>query len=58
MTCREAEIFGTYDFCNELVDHIGLQEDDNRNLTRRVLLILESVPSRMMRDITKVGNAF
>jgi hypothetical protein len=37
-------IFGTHAFCDELADNIGLDKDDNRNLTRRVLLMLESIP--------------
>ena len=36
--------FGVAAFAHELVEHIGLDEDDNRNLTRRMLLMLESVP--------------
>jgi hypothetical protein len=37
-------IFGVTGFGDDLVDHIGLDEDDNRNLTQRMLLMLESVP--------------
>lgn len=37
-------IFGTTGFGDDLVEHIGLDEDDNRNLTQRMLLLLESVP--------------
>jgi hypothetical protein len=40
----EAGIFGGAAFGDDLVDHIGLDEDDNRNLTQRMLLMLESVP--------------
>ncbi len=36
--------FGTVAFGHDLVRHIGLEDDDNRNLTRRMLLMLESVP--------------
>lgn len=36
--------FGTVAFCDHLVGRIGLDEDDNTNLTRRMLLVLESVP--------------
>jgi hypothetical protein len=36
--------FGTVAFGRDLVQHIGLEDDDNRNLTRRMLLMLESVP--------------
>lgn len=37
------EIFGCAIFCQKLVERIGLDEDDNKNLTRRLLLLLESV---------------
>jgi len=37
-------IFGVAGFGDDLVEHIGLDEDDNRNLTQRMLLLLESVP--------------
>ncbi len=36
-------IFGATVFCDHLVERIGLDADDNRNLTRRMLLLLESV---------------
>lgn len=36
-------VFGTVVFCDHLVDRIGLDRDDNKNLTRRMLLMLESV---------------
>lgn len=36
-------IFGGLVFCDHLVERIGLDADDNKNLTRRMLLILESV---------------
>jgi hypothetical protein len=35
--------FGEVAFCSDLVERIGLDEDINRNLTRRMLLVLESV---------------
>jgi hypothetical protein len=35
--------FGEVAFCADLVEQVGLDEDLNRNLTRRMLLILESV---------------
>jgi hypothetical protein len=35
--------FGTVSAGRDLVQHIGLEEDDNRNLTQRMLLMLESV---------------
>lgn len=36
-------IFGAIAFCDHLVERIGLDGDDNKNLTRRMLLMLESV---------------
>jgi len=36
--------FGAAAFCEHLVNRIGLDQDDNANLTRRMLLMLESVP--------------
>ena len=36
-------IFGGTVFCDHLVEHIGLDADDNKNLTMRMLLLLESV---------------
>jgi len=36
-------VFGTAVFCDHLVERIGLDADDNSNLTRRMLLLLESV---------------
>lgn len=36
-------IFGDTVFCDHLVERIGLDADDNKNLTRRMLLLLESV---------------
>lgn len=38
------ETFGVAGFGRDLVGHIGLAGDDNRNLTQRMLLMLESVP--------------
>jgi hypothetical protein len=38
------EIFGVPVFSERLVQDIGLGEDDNSNFTRRLLLMLESVP--------------
>lgn len=35
-------IFGATVFCDNLVERIGLDGDDNKNLTRRMLLLLES----------------
>lgn len=37
-------VFGVPVFCDNLVENIGLDRDDNRNLTRRMLFLLESVP--------------
>lgn len=37
-------VFGEIVFCDHLVERIGLDADDNRNLTRRILLLLESQP--------------
>ena len=37
------EIFGVTVFTDHLVERIGLDPDDNSNLTRRMLLLLESV---------------
>lgn len=39
----EQGIFGSAISCDDLVDRIGLEADDNKNLTRRLLLLLESV---------------
>jgi hypothetical protein len=36
-------VFGDTIFCDDLVERIGLEADDNNNLTRRLLLLLESV---------------
>ncbi len=36
-------VFGSVVFCDHLVERIGLDADDNKNLTRRMLLLLESV---------------
>jgi hypothetical protein len=36
-------VFGDTVFCDHLVERIGLDADDNKNLTRRMLLLLESV---------------
>jgi hypothetical protein len=39
------DVFGRAVFGQKLVNEIGLDEDDNSNLTRRMLFILESVPA-------------
>jgi len=38
-------IFGAPVYCDSLVDNVGLDRDDNTNLTRRMLFLLESVPA-------------
>lgn len=49
--------FGTYVYSDQLAGRIGLDQDDNANLTRRLLLMLESVPVagdenwRMAREV-------
>jgi hypothetical protein len=40
----EQGIFGVPVFSERLVQDIGLDQDDNKNFTRRMLLMLESVP--------------
>lgn len=35
--------FGEAIFCDDLIERIGLKADDNNNLTRRLLLLLESI---------------
>lgn len=37
-------VFGQPVFCETLAENIGLDRDDNTNLTRRMLFVLESVP--------------
>ncbi len=41
----DQETFGTAVSAASLAQHIGLDDDTNRNLTRRMLLLLESVPA-------------
>jgi hypothetical protein len=36
--------FGKYVACDRLADNIGLDQDDNDNLSQRMLFVLESVP--------------
>ena len=38
-------LFGEPVSCNSLVEKIGLDQDDNSNLTRRMLFLLESIPA-------------
>jgi hypothetical protein len=38
------DVFGVQVFVDELVGRIGLEHDSNANLTRRMLLLLESLP--------------
>lgn len=40
----EQETFGKPVSCQDLVENVGLDRDDNTNLTRRMLVLLESVP--------------
>ena len=40
----DQEIFGIHAFCDDIAERVGLDRDDNTNLTHRVLLMLESVP--------------
>lgn len=42
-------VFGTYAAKRTLVTQIGLDRDQNSNLTRRILLLLESLPLRNAR---------
>ena len=37
-------MFGVPVFCDSLVDNIGLDEDDNNNLSRRMLLVSNRCP--------------
>jgi len=39
----EQEIFGIHAFCDD-IEKVGLDRDDNKNVTHRVLLMLESIP--------------
>ncbi len=39
------EVFGVPVFSHDLCNKIGLEEDGNKNLTHRMLLVLESVPA-------------
>ena len=38
-------IFGKRVSCDDLVENVGLDRDDNTNLTRRMLFLLESLPA-------------
>jgi hypothetical protein len=40
----QTETFGTLAFSHDLIHQIGGQDDTNKNMTRRILLLLESVP--------------
>lgn len=40
----DQKIFGIHAFCDDVAEKVGLDRDDNTNLTHRVLLMLESVP--------------
>lgn len=50
-------IFGTWTPSSNLVGQIGLDRDDNSNLTRRVLLMLESLPALHERVYDDVRRA-
>lgn len=50
-------IFGTWTPASSLVGQIGLDRDDNSNLTRRVLLMLESLPALNEHDYDHVRTA-
>jgi predicted nucleotidyltransferase len=39
----EQEIFGIHAFCDD-IEKVGLDRDNNKNVTHRVLLMLESIP--------------
>jgi predicted nucleotidyltransferase len=41
----QTETFGSLAFSHELIHQIGGQDDTNKNMTRRILLLLESVPT-------------
>jgi len=49
-------MFGEPVFCDNLVGSVGLDRDDNKNLTRRTLFILESVPAAALPR--RVDQAF
>lgn len=49
--------FGSLSFSHELVHHIGGEADSNRNLTQRILLLLESVPIGRAEAYTRVVRA-
>lgn len=50
-------VFGCTIFGQNLVERIGLDDDDNKNLTRRILLLLESVPILNEESVTRCWNA-
>jgi hypothetical protein len=49
--------FGSLSFSHELVHHIGGAADTNRNLTQRILLLLESLPIGRAEAYTRVVRA-
>jgi hypothetical protein len=49
--------FGSLAFSHDLVHHIGGAADTNRNLTQRILLLLESVPIGRGEAYTRVVRA-
>ena len=51
------QTFGTPTFSHDLVHQIGGQDDSNRNTTRRILLLLESVPIGRREAYDRVVNS-
>jgi predicted nucleotidyltransferase len=49
------QIFGRMAFSHEIIHHIGGQVDSNRNLTQRVLLLLEATPIRSKKPVEEIG---
>jgi hypothetical protein len=49
--------FGNMGFSHQLVHLIGGQEDTNKNMTQRILLLLESVPIRAVNAHERVLKA-
>jgi len=51
-------VFGQISFSHELVHYIGGQADTNHNLTKRILLLLESVPIPFGSSTSIGGGAY
>jgi predicted nucleotidyltransferase len=51
----EQEIFGVHAFCDD-IEKVGLDRDDNKNVTHRVLLMLESIPLPVMPPTKRAGS--